>query len=58
MNENEILTLSKKELRLLYKISSTTLWRVVASLNEPRLLKKRVLSGSDLQRVKNAIETR
>lgn len=58
MKQSEKITMSKKEIRIFYSISATTLWRVVAGLGDARLLKKRVLSGFDLERVKNAIETR
>lgn len=57
MNTNENLTLSKKELCNLYQISTTTLWRVCKNL-PTRFTKKRIFSGSDLQTLKTAIETR
>jgi DNA-binding transcriptional MocR family regulator len=57
MNDNERLSMSKKELCNLYKISASTLQRVYKNLPE-RFKKKRIFSGSDLKDLKNAIETR
>lgn len=50
--------LSKKEIRLKYKISQSTLYKIMLSLAGEMDIKKRLFCGSELERIFNAIETR